>query len=68
MEKHDLHVSFLDLFINKGPETNKVWMIFHKKADTRRCVPSNDAIQNTAKRIFLLLLLDGFALWPKILT
>lgn len=26
MEQHDLDIPFLDVVINKDPETNKIWM------------------------------------------
>ena len=42
MEQHNLYLPFLDMMINKDPETNNIWMdIFHKKTDTQRCVPFN---------------------------
>ena len=42
MEQHNLYLPFLDIMINKDPETNNIWMdIFYKKTDTRRCVPFN---------------------------
>ena len=42
MEQHNLYLPFLDIMINKHPETYNTWMdIFYKKADTCRCVPFN---------------------------
>ena len=39
MEQHDLQLPFTDMIINKGSDTNKVWMdIFCKKTDTRSFV------------------------------
>ena len=41
-EQHNLYLPFLDITINKDPETNNTWMdIFNKKANARRCVPFN---------------------------
>ena len=42
MDQHNLCLTFLDIMINKDPETNNIWMdIFYDKTDTWRCVPFN---------------------------
>ena len=51
MEQHNLYLPFLDIMINKDPETNNIWMdIFYKKADTRRCVPFNSCHPQTMQK------------------
>ena len=42
MEQHNLHLPFLDIMINKDPETNYILMdMFYKKTDSQRYVPFN---------------------------
>ena len=37
MEQYNLHLPFLDIMINKDPETNYIWMdMFYKKTDSQR--------------------------------
>ena len=42
MQQHNLYLPFLDIMMNKNPETNNILMgIFYKKIDIWRCVPFN---------------------------
>ena len=42
MQQHNLYLPFLDIMMNKDPETNNILMgIFYKKIDIWRCVPFN---------------------------
>ena len=42
MEEHSLYLPFLDIMINKDPETNNIWMdIFCNETNTPICVPFN---------------------------
>ena len=51
MEQHNIFfLPFLDIMINKDPETNKIQMdIFYKKTDTRRCIPFNSCHPKQSK-------------------
>ena len=52
MEQYNLSLPFLDLMINKDPETNNIWMdLFYKKTDTRRCASFNSCHLTLARRI-----------------
>ena len=53
MEQQNPYVPFLDIIINKDPETNSIWMdIFYQKTGTPRCVPFNSCqTQTMQKRI-----------------
>ena len=42
MQQHHLYLPFLDIMMNKNPETSNILMgIFYKKIDIWRCVPFN---------------------------
>ena len=57
MEQHNLYLPFLDIMINKDPETNDIWMdTFYKKTDTRRCVPFNSCHPKECKNNILFTL------------
>lgn len=50
MEHNQLYLPFLDIMVNKDPETKNIWMdILYKKTDTWICVPFNSCYPKQCK-------------------
>ena len=66
MEQHNLHLSFLDIVVNKDPDTNNSWMnMFYKKLILVDVSHLNLATTNNAKTVDLLHPLEGFGPFRK---